>query len=284
MTADWIRDFRRSMGLSREGFARAVTYQLGGRGGDALTVTGALIGILEDRNEAVTHPRLADLIAAACGATRKQRDSIVHKKHRGTWPGVDGPRLLRDTRPRTRYPTVPSTSNNRDRYAHNNKAVVVLDRMGNEVKRFDSGKAAAAFVGVSSATVYSRCAHAAPMEFTNGSPYTARYIAEWDKLSPSAKAFSIQRALRLSGKDARTDYSNGKKAVVVLDSRGRERTRYASIAEAATCECTSESRVSQRCNRMVKKEFAYGNDTTYRFAEEWDTMNDEQRRKDVGAV
>ena len=279
---NWIQHYRENVGMSRTQFAKAITYQMGGSGNGALTVSGALIGILEDMNGAVTHPRLADLIARACGATPRQRDKIVAKKHRGTWPGVDGPQLVRNVWTAGK-PVVPSTSDNRDRYAHNNKAVVVLDRMGNEVKRFDSGKAAAAFMGVSSATVYSRCAHAAPMEFTNGSPYTARYIAEWDSLTPSAKAFSIQRALRMSGTDPRTNYTNEKKAVVVVDMRGKERARYTSVAEASTFERTSDTRVSQRCSRHVKREFSRGCVTTFRFASEWDAMTPEQRREDVGA-
>lgn len=269
--------------MTRGEFARAITRQLGGSGDRRVTVPAALIYMLEEWPNCVTHPKIADLIAAACGATPQRRDMIVAKQHRGTWHGVDGPQVVYQL-PTTRLPIrakaqpVPG-----DRYAHN-KAVVVIDRAGNEVKRCASGKEAAAFMGLSSTTVYSRCAHATPLEFTVRNPYTCRYAKEWDRLTPSARAASIRRALEIAGESKiRPKGSNIARAVVAVDRTGRELARYASIGEAERGEAFNENCIRNRCKREVKREFTGTNGSTYRFASEWDAMTPEERRRDVGA-
>jgi len=266
------------MGLSREAFARAVTWQLGGRGGDALTVTGALIGILEDRNGAITHPRLADLIAAACGATVEQRDGIVHKKHRGAWPGVDGPRLIRGGQAAKRAePT--------EHKGGNVRKVVVLDRTGEVVRRFDTLTEAAAFIGISRSGVSQRCRRIVPYEWQTGNLNTARYADEWDAMTPEQRLEDLRRA---GGFESGRDYSNRartnlKKPVVMVDRKCRELGRWPSIADAEKGARVSDTTISNRCARILKREWTPQFPFTFRFAEEWDTMNDEQRRADVGA-
>jgi len=280
----WVQEYRQSIGMSRGQFARAITRQLGGSGDNRIVVPEKLIYMLEEWPKCYTHPKLANMIAAACGATPEQRDMIVNRVHRGEWRGVDGPRVAMELPP-TRLPIrAKAQPVAGDKYAHNNKAVVVLDRAGREVKRCASGKEAAAFMGLSSTTVYSRCAHATPLEFTVGIPYTCRYAQEWDALTPSAKAASIRRALKNAG-DSRTRPvgCNIHKAVVVIDRSGRELARYDSIGAASRGEAYNEDCIRNRCNRQVKNEFTGINDSTYRFAEDWDTMTPEERRRDVGA-
>lgn len=281
----WIQEYRESVGMSREQFARAITQQLGGRGEKHRTVTAKLIYILENWPGCVTHPKLATMIARACGATPQQRDMIVAKAHRGTWRGTDGPKVVYQTPP-TRLPgkakaePVPG-----DRYANNNKAVVVIDRAGIEVRRFKSGIEAADFMDISKSSVYGRCAHTVPMEFAAGKPYTCRYAQEWDALTPTAKALSIRRALELSRVcKPRANGWNLKRSVVVVTKDGRELTRYPSIGEASRGECFNIDCIRNRCNRLVKQEFRGQHEATYRFADEWDGMTAEQRAKDLGAA
>ena len=278
----WIQEYRESIGLTRGQFARAITRQLGGSGDNRIVVPEKLIFMLEEWPKCYTHPRLADMIAAACGATPEQRDMIVARVHRGKWRGVDGPRVVYELPP-TRLPIrAKAQPMPGDRYAHNNRPVVVIDRAGNEVKRCASGKEAAEFMGLSTTTVYSRCAHATPLEFTVGIPYTCRYAQEWDALTPSAKAASIRMALKNAG-DSRTRPKgcNIRRAVVAIDRDGRELARYASIGEAERGEAFNEDCIRNRCNRQVKNEFTGINDSTYRFANEWDAMTPEERLRDV---
>lgn len=277
MTADWIRKFREAIGLERDDFARAVTYQLGGRGGDALTVSGELIGKLEEMNDCITHPDLADLIAAACGATRKQRDSIVHKKHRGTWPGVDGPRLIRGGQAAKR--TEPT-----EHKGGNVRQVVVLDRTGSEVCRFETVSQAASFIGISRSGVSQRCRHLIPFEWQTGCLYTARYADEWDAISPEQRTLETRRTADGGPDFKKRSSTNVKKPVVMVDRQCRELGRWPSVADAGKGSRICTTSVRNRCAHVVKREWTPQFPFTFRFAEEWDTMNDEQRRKDVGAV
>lgn len=272
--------------MDREQFARAITIKLGGIGERRMVVPANLITILEEQPHPRTHPKLADLIAAACGATPEQRDMIVARRHRGTWHGVNAPQLAYGPeRAHTERPAVKNKPRQGDKYAHNNKSVVVIDRAGNVVKRCASGKEAAAYMGLSSTTVYNRCAHAAPLEFTTHNPYTCRYAKEWDGLTPSAKAASIRRALKNAG-DSRTRPKgcNIRRVVVAIDRTGRELARYASIGEAERGEALNGDCIRNRCYRQVKNEFTNTNGRTYRFAKEWGAMSREEQLKDIGAV
>ena len=69
----WLEKWRRDHQMDRFQFAKEVG------------VSEALIYILENERNAVTHPLIANDIADYTGATVKQRDSIVHKKHWGTY-------------------------------------------------------------------------------------------------------------------------------------------------------------------------------------------------------
>lgn len=278
MTADWIRDFRQAMGMSREAFARAVTWKLGGRGSDALTVTGELIGKLEEMNGCITHPDLADLIAAACGATVEQRDGIVHKRHRGTWPGVGVPLLL--IAMRTTQRTEPRE------HKGNTRQVVVLDRTGNEVRRFDTLTEAAAFIGISRTSLGQRCRRIIPYEWQTGNQYTARYADEWDATPPAERLEALPRAGGLeSGRNYENrSRTNVKKPVVMVDRQCRELGRWPSIADAEKGARISDTSISNRCARILKREWTPQFPFTFRFAEEWDAMSEEQRKADVGTV
>lgn len=273
---DWIQRYRESVGMSRTQFAKAITYQMGGSGNVALTVSGALIGILEDMNGAVTHPRLANLIARACGATPRQRDRIVEKKHRGTWPGVDGPQLVVGG-------LVASRAETTENMGGNTRRVVVLDRLGIEIRRFGSISQAADFIGISRSGVSQRCRHIIPYEWSTGCLYTARYADEWDAMSANERIAEMRRDKgRGNGPNYRAR-TNTKKQVVMVDRTCRELGRFTSIAEAEKSTHVSDTTISNRCAHVLKREWTPQFPFTFRYAEEWDAMTPEQRREDVGA-
>ena len=70
--------------------------------------------------------------------------------------------------------------------------------------------------------------------------------------------------------------------VVKLDAYGNELERYASINEAAVDIQCSAASVHKRCHRRIANEIEFNNyGCTFRFADEWDSMNPQQRADDM---
>ena len=131
----WIEDYRKEHGLELDDFARRVNLA-GCKLEPPLegVVTDMLIHILEISKTPRTHPRIANAIAMACGATPEQRDSIVDERHRGKWhPKPDDYNLdnVRVRRVQSEYKFgLP-------------RAVVEIDRRGMIIARYESIKTAA---------------------------------------------------------------------------------------------------------------------------------------------
>ena len=228
-----------------------------------------------------------NMIAHACGATKAQRDMFLVKGRR-EYPFKHSPaRVKREER---RKPTMQASpereaEKKKSRYDHNSRAVVVLDRAGNEVKRCESMTEAAEIMCLSAQSVRARCAHKVPSEYGAGQIYSARYAEEWDAMTPTARAADIRKARESGGEVKRSKRDCAyRKAVVVLDKTGRELARYASINEASRGEVINDDCIRNRCYRRVWQEFTSTNDSTYRFADEWDEMTPEQRQKDLSAA
>ena len=85
----WLTDFREAHGLSVAQLG-AVIRRAGARMDPPLRVSDVLLENLETRKGYRTVPKLANLIAEVCGATAKQRDALVLKKHRGKWAPKPG--------------------------------------------------------------------------------------------------------------------------------------------------------------------------------------------------
>ena len=265
----WIEAYRRRLGMSREQFAAAITHELGG---GLLTVPANLIYILESRPGAVTSPKLANLIARACGATKAQRDMIVHPSRRGE--------AYQHSAAAITAKRVSERPAGGERRAKPGRAVVILDRAGNEVARVDSVMAAAALIGASNSTVVERCHRATRQEFGATHVFTCRYADEWDGMTPAARAADMREALA-RGEAALKRGLNAARPVVAVDRAARELARYASIGDAAAGEHRSQTWIRNRCSHRVNDEQA---DRTFRFADEWDGMSKREQMKDVGAA
>lgn len=78
-------------------------------------------------------------------------------------------------------------------------------------------------------------------------------------------------------------------AVVKVDYHGNVVKRYPSMSEAARCEKTHRTCIKARCVRELHKEFGVfmnqkikvNHEYTFRYADEWDTMDTEQRIADI---
>lgn len=281
---NWIEEYRTKMGMSRAAFATAITRQLGGRGEGRLTVPATLIRILEEHPNPRTSPKLMNLIARACGATKAQRDMFLHPSRRG-YPYTHSPAAVKGKgeEPWRSLPgaTTDAARESARRYAYGRKPVVVIDREGNVVHRAASALDAAVWAECGKSAVAERCMRRVEKEFYGGMRYTFRYAAEWDNLSPTAKALEVREALRRT--ESGYQYQ-AREEVVVVDQRGRERSRYENVHSAVRGERVTKQTIYNRCRRKIEKEFTSYRDTTYRFAREWDKMSEAERKKDVGAA
>lgn len=144
--AQWRAQFVRpdgGMGVSRAELAQMVrTYDTG--------CSERLIEILELGG--VTHPAIADRIARVTGANMRQRDSLVHKRHRKARRQRDAQTEGDGSRRK------PFTQGEAAVNAHE---VVQIAPDGSVIARFESQTAAALATGLSVAAVSCRCRHVA---------------------------------------------------------------------------------------------------------------------------
>lgn len=277
----WIQQYRESLNMTRGEFARAITRQLGGSGDSRAVVPENLITILEEHPHPVTHPKLMNMIARACGATKEQRDQFLHPSRRG-FPYRHSAAALTDKaeHPWRTRPGATSAAAKQSAYSYGRKPVVVIDRDGHVACRAESLMAAAIWANVSKGTVHDRCMRKIALEFIGRVPYTFRYADDWDSLSPSAKALEIRHALRAS---AAKGGDRTMEPVVVVNRWGEELNRYPNVHAAMRTEHATRQTIYNRCFRKIDREFTAYHEITYRFASEWDAMTPEQRREDVGA-
>lgn len=135
---EWRLNYRRkdgSVGMSREELAAKVRKRGVGCSED-------LNAILERREKAVTHPRIADKIIDVVGGTQEQFDSIVAEIHRGKRHG----------RRRERQEANPFNG------SLTRKPVVRLDASGNVLDRYASAAEAAKDMECTPGAIQKRCA------------------------------------------------------------------------------------------------------------------------------
>lgn len=160
----WLEKWRRRNGYTQ--------WQLA----EKVHVSVVLIDILENQNNAVTHPLIANEIAQFTGATAKQRDSIVHKKHRGKWQ--PGPK----TKNAAGIKAMPDSD--RDRTAAllrrgSARPVLQININCDPVTQWPSLQAAAQAVGKQTPFVYDRCRKRLKGNEFEPMGCTYRYADEW---------------------------------------------------------------------------------------------------------
>lgn len=161
-------------GLSRKELARKVRNRDTG-------CSESLIEIIEGGG--ITHPGIANRIASVVGATAEQRDTMVHKKHRGTWKPGKGNRVKAVKAPLEREQT-----------PENRRKVVQIGHGGWEMARYESMFEAAREVGCSCTAVMNRCKRRL-QEKTNEFYFyncTFRYADEWDAMSEKERLADLR--------------------------------------------------------------------------------------------
>ena len=190
----WIKDYREREGLELYQLQQRVnTYSRLSSNPLQAPVSAQLIHMLEEQKDAVTHPHIADCIAAVCGATAKQRDMIVHRIHRGEWVPTDETRnLAKEANKANIGYTVDAPAARKRKPPANKRAVVKVDICANIVDRFSSVSDAAKEAETRKANIRSRCQRRVVHEFrryrdNNGNYimriFTYRYADEWDSMT-----------------------------------------------------------------------------------------------------
>ena len=276
----WVEEYRRKVGMNRREFAEAITRKLGGRGDRRVVVTPAILTILEEWPSARTHPRIINVIARACGATKQQRDQFLHPSRR-EWPYMHGEAQVKqsDGHPWRKHPgaTTEAARASAAKFAAQSRAVVIVDKKGEVVARVPSIKAAAEFMGMNETCVSDRCKGLTRAEFADGKLLTCRYADKWDAMTQEQRAGNIAAAIKKSKL-----YST--RHIVAIDRRGNVRQRYGSIKEAAEAELTSPPSVRLRCLRKLGNEWTKDREVTYRYEDQWDKMTRAQQMRDIGAA
>ncbi len=290
----WIEEFRRQHGLTRLELSKIVK------------VSQELITILEEQPRGVTHPKLANRLAAACGATPAQRDQIVNKIHAGTWEPDNSQkyaaraanylrrraearamaeearkRAEAEARERARAAELRALNGTgaAQHYGGTPKRpVVMIDREGNVLKVYESVKAAADGEKWTDANVAQKCRRVVKNEF-RFSDTTFRYADEWNAMTPAQRVDDVKMGSVNAASRHLARMRNGR-PVVCLNKGGTVLRRYGSIMEASDCEKCTKSMIFRRANRQAGREFRYM-DITFRYADEWDAMTPAQRQADL---
>lgn len=186
----WIQEFREAHNLKQEELAELAGVSVG------------LVDLLENMNKAVTHPVLANRIAEICGATAAQRDSIVHRRHRGTWQpsgkkiDLAGRKRANPQPPKPQAEVLDIPHRPAVQYGTNRRAVVVLTREGVELARHESIVAAGQAEKRNLSCVAMRCARKVGSEWKRDDR-TYRYADEWDAMN------EMQRRADMAGRYSR---------------------------------------------------------------------------------
>lgn len=194
----WIEKFRAEYkrkdgrtGISRDELAKLVRRRKVG-------CSPKLIDILE--HGGITHPRIANAIAAVCEADEEQRNSIVHETHRGKWTPPPKPKkrseILKEHKgDRSKLPQ-PLAVNAVKVLPETAKAVVQIDLYGREMARFCSISEAAQNAGVSLGVVQNRIKHrlSDAVDEYQVADCTWRFAEEWDAMSDAERTAEVERA------------------------------------------------------------------------------------------
>lgn len=274
----WITDFREAHGLSVAQLG-AVIRRAGARMDPPLRVSDVLLENLEMRKGYRTVPKLANLIAEVCGATAKQRDALVLKKHRGKWEPKPGATWtpLEPEKPKPPEPPKEPASKAWSR------PVVCLDREGKVLRRYPSIQAAAELSGGNKDSVARRTLRNYKGDEFALMGCTFRLEEEWRAMSPEERRADMQKARERAVKPApKPGTGSGgprrQSPVTVIKKDGRV-LQYKTISQAALGTHVSKNAIYERLKAETPYRNRYLDGNMYMYTSMWDMMSEEEREK-----
>lgn len=228
----WLTEFREQWGLSIE-LLGTLIRRYAARRDPKLRVSDTLLERLETEANFRTVPKLADLIAQACGATAAQRDEMVLERFRGRpyqskakagEPPVIA--LLNQARGgSTRIgPPKPAPE-------PHTRPVVMIDKDGNELLRYRSIVSAVEDTGICKEAILSRINRTKQMDEFEGYGASFRLAEEWDRMTEAQRKADARRTIP-PGPQGRGG-ARRFRAVTVIDLKGGQVSHYNSMNAAA---------------------------------------------------
>lgn len=249
----WLTEFREQWGLSIE-LLGTLIRRYAARRDPKLRVSDTLLERLETEANFRTVPKLADVIALACGATAAQRDEMVLERFRGRpyqsrakagEPPVialleqarGGGAQIRPPKPAPEPHTRP---------------VVMIDKNGEELLRYRSIVSAVEDSGICKEAILSRINRTKQMDEFEGYGVSFRLAEEWDKMTEAQRKADAQRTKphkpgKAKPKPQGWGGARHLRAVTVVDPDDGQVFHYDSVTEAAEATgfkvCTMYKRV-----------------------------------------
>ena len=275
--AVWLTDFREAHGLSVAELG-AVIRRVGARMDPPLRVSDVLLENLEMRKGYRTVPKLANLIAEVCGATAKQRDALVLKKHRGKWTPKPGATWMPPEPEKPKPPEPPKESA---------KAwcrpVVCLNRAGNAMRRFPSIQAAAELMGTSKDNVARRVMHRFKADEFGLLGYTFRLEEEWKAMSAEERAEDLRRAgengVRPTPQPGTGRGGPHRQTPVTVIKRDGQVLHYKNVTMAAWGTHVGHNSIYERLKAGTPYRNQYLDGNMYMYTSMWEMLSEEEREK-----
>lgn len=149
---------------------------------DRVKCSEHLLWMLVNGHNTVTHPNIADRIADECRATPEQRDSLVAAKHHGTYvPKPPKPTAAEEIREEISI------------QKNNNRPVVAVDVLGDELARYESADEAANYLYCSNRSIWRRCQRRCVKNEFEPFGITFRYADEFDAMTPEQRRSDVAR-------------------------------------------------------------------------------------------
>lgn len=230
----WLTDYRDQYGLTLEQLGSMIR-RAGRRKDPELWVSDLLLYRLETDPKFRTVPKLADLIAEACGATARQRDALVLERYRDAWkPTRVKPEIKRASPKPTESKPAPAPKLKGLTHGPNNpfpgaRAVVKIDRKGVVVARYASCNRAALQNSLREDQISSRCHRKGKTDEFRLMGFTFRFAEEWDEMTAEEQRADISR---FAGVKLGRGGTHGSHMVTVVDCHQHAQT-YESMRLAA---------------------------------------------------
>lgn len=249
----WLTEFRKQWGLSIE-LLGTLIRRYAARRDPKLRVSDTLLERFETEANFRTVPKLADVIALACGATAAQRDEMVLERFRGRpyqskakagEPPVIA--LLEQARGGARQIRLPKPAPE-----PHTRPVVMIDKDGNELLRYRSIVSTVEDTGICKEAILSRINRTKQLDEFEGYGVSFRLAEEWDRMTEAQRKADAQRTKPPKpGKAKPKPQGRGGaryyKAVTVIDPEDGQVFHYDSVQAAAEgtgfAACTLSKRV-----------------------------------------
>lgn len=228
----WLTEFREQWGLSIEGLGTLIR-RYAARQAPNLRVSDILLERLESEKNFRTVPKLADLIAQACGATQAQRDEMVLERFRGrpyqTKAKAGEPPViaLRNQARGGGARIGPPSPKPEPRM----RPVVMIDRDGKELLRYRSIVNAIEDTGVNKDAIICRIKRTKQMDEFETYGVSFRLAEEWDRMTEAQRKADARRTTprEPQGRGGARRF----RAVTVIDLKAGQVIHYDSMNAAA---------------------------------------------------